>query len=215
MITTLRKLRMLYYAIGCVVEAADKSICKTKNGELQMRKIFIADDSGYKVEFPLWKKHADLEIGVGDILLIRNASVSEFQGRNISATDNTKVTVNPRSLKETVELSKWMEGYKGDFLTYVPKKEKKEDSTEEHEEKINKESVLRVQDIMNTLTGASKKEELSSYSTIKCIVTFFQHSDKNFYAGCSKKTCKKKLIEEENSFFCTSCNQKCTTPTVS
>ena len=190
--------------IGYVVEASEKSICKTKNGEMTMRKIFIADESGYKVELPLWKKHADLPIEVGDILLIKNASVSEFQGRNISATDNTRITINPRSFKEVNDLSNWINEYHGEYKTYM-KKDKKEDG-DESEEKINKDQVYRLQEVMN-LMDCSKKEDLSPYCTIKGVIIFFVHSEKNFYAGCPTKKCKKKLIEEDTSnYFCTACN---------
>lgn len=198
--------------VGYVLEASERQLVNTKNGEMYMRKVFIADDSEFKVEFALWKKNSEVEMEVGDIILIRNGIVSEFNGKNISGTDNTKITLNPRGLKEASALAKWIKGYNGTFKTYNIVKPKKEEG--ENVDEIDKTEVKRLDEIISGLfeMKGRSKEEPAGYYTIKATVSFFQHSDKNFYAGCPVKKCKKKLTDEENGYFCTACHQMVKVP---
>ena len=192
--------------LGYVVEATDRSVVNTRNGEMAIRKVHIVDDSEYKVEVALWKKNADLVIEIGDIILIKNAAVSEFHGRNISASDNTRITINPSNIKEAMTLSKWHANFNGIYKTYNPQVQKE---VIESNEEINKEKIERIGEIINKYENFTfkngRKDDFSAYYTIKGTVSYLQHSEKNIYAGCPVKKCKKKLLQEENSYLCTSC----------
>lgn len=201
--------------VGYVTEVGDQHVVSTKNGELQLKKIYIVDDSEYKVEFTLWKKNSNINIEIGDIILVRNGAVSEFNGRNISATDNTKIVINPRTLKEANSLAKWITNFEGSFKTYAIVKEKKESNADNNtREEIDKSKISRIDNIIEQLIlkRTPYKDECSSFNTIKAVVTYFQHSEKNFYPGCPVKKCKKKLVEEENSYYCCTCNSSVKVP---
>jgi replication factor A1 len=189
--------------LGYVVEVSEKSKVSTKNGELLMRKVYIVDESEYKVELALWKKNAEVEYEQGDILLIKNATVSQFQGRNISASDSTKITKNPITMREASELSKWAANFKGQFKSYVPEK-----NEEKEGEEINKTSIVRLSEVLKKFDTSRNVsyDELSKFYTIVGIVSFLQHSDKNIYSGCPVKKCKKKLVEEDvGYYYCNAC----------
>lgn len=189
--------------LGYVVEVSEKSKVSTKNGELLMRKVYIVDESEFKVELALWKKNAEIEYEQGDILLIKNATVSQFQGRNISASDNTKISKNPQTMREAVELSVWAANFKGQFKSYVPDKNEEKDG-----EEINKSNIVRLSEVTKKfeISKNVSYDELSKYYTVIGIVSYLQHSDKNIYPGCPVKKCKKKLIEEDvGYYYCNAC----------
>lgn len=190
--------------IGYIIEIQGKGVVNTKNGEMLMQKIYIIDETEYKVEFTLWKKHAEKFFEIGDIILIKKAIISEFNGRNISASDKTKIIINPQSIKEALTLSKWAINFKGNLKSYENLKVKN-DIYEYINEEIDKKNVKKINQL-NILFNNSSFQENSEYYVIKGIVLNFQNSEKNIYIGCPIQKCKKKLIENENSkYFCHSC----------
>jgi hypothetical protein len=177
---------------------------------MAIKKVFIVDDSEFKVELAMWKKSADVQIDKGDILFIKNATVSEFHGRNISASDNTKISINPQALKEALLLSKWRANFLGEFKGYSPA-EKLDKEKGEYSEEVDKKCILRMGDCLDRYDSGNfqfkmnKTEEFSENYTIKAIVNYLSHSEKNIYAGCPSKKCKKKLVEDNNIFVCPGC----------
>ena len=184
-----------------VVEVSEKSLVNTRNGEMAIKKVFVADDTEYKVELAVWKKNAELHFDVGDILQVKNATVSEFNGRNISASDSTKITFNPHT-RESICLSKWSANFKGTYKTYAPIPREKDNS--DFFEEINKDNIQKIDEILNRYEKVSG-EETSNFFTIKAMIINLQHSEKNIYQGCPVKKCKKKLTEEETGYSCPSC----------
>ena len=67
-----------------VLEIGDISIKHTRNGDQPMKKILIGDISKHKIEFSLWRIHSSINIKNSDILLIKNAKISVFNGKNLS-----------------------------------------------------------------------------------------------------------------------------------
>lgn len=190
--------------IGYVIEVGEKTKVNTRNGEMFVRKVYLVDDSEYKVELALWKKSAEKEYKVGDILLIKNGTISEFQGRNISASDQTRIIQNP-SIKESSQLLKWATNFHGQYKTFDPKKSK-ESATGEKEDNFDKVNVYNIDQVNQMFDKSSSYEKNNNCYTVKGIVSYISHSEKNFYAGCPIKTCKKKLNETEKNFHCSSCN---------
>ena len=81
-----------------------------------MKKIIIGDTSKYKIEFSLWRNHSSIELKINDILLINNAKVGEFNGRNLSTFDETSIKINPsNSIKEVFELGNFIKNFKGEY----------------------------------------------------------------------------------------------------
>jgi replication factor A1 len=189
--------------IGYVVEVGEKTQVKTRNGEMFVRKVYLVDDSEYKVELALWKKSAEKEYKVGDILLVKNGTISEFQGRNISASDQTRIIQNP-TIKESSTLLKWALNFTGQYKTFEPKKAK-EAATGEKEDNFDKINVYNLDQANQMFDKGTLYEKNNSCYTVKANVSYINHSEKNFYAGCPIKTCKKKLNETEKNFHCSTC----------
>ena len=55
----------------------------------------------------------------------------------------------------------------------------------------------------------------SNYSpsfTIKATILEFEHSNKNYYYGCPNKICRKKLVKNDEEWFCPGCEQNIIEP---
>ena len=81
--------------VALVINATERNRIKTKKGEMDIKKLVIVDDSEYKVDFTLWKNLAEIDIKIGDIILVKKAKVGEYNGRNITASDDSVINVNP------------------------------------------------------------------------------------------------------------------------
>ena len=83
--------------LGYVIEVNDIIHKTTKMGDSKMRRIFIVDESLYKLELSLWKGNAELPIRVNDILLCKNLKVGDFNGKNLATFDDSKIIINPKA----------------------------------------------------------------------------------------------------------------------
>ena len=199
----------LYSVIDlCVVvlEIGEITIKHTRNGEQPMKKIIIGDTSKYKIEFSLWRNHSSIELKINDILLINNAKVGEFNGRNLSTFDETSIKINPsNSIKEVFELGNFIKNFKGEYdeLSY------------EFTQNKNKENDnYDISYMKDTLDSIDVIEDSSSINKICVTITQIIHNEKNFYLGCCDRNCKKKLIYEEdkNIYLCPSCKKNYDNP---
>lgn len=189
------KLNSFVDVIGYVQETSEVQTKRTKNGEILMRKIYLVDDSEYKVEMVLWKQVTEMEINVGDILLVKKGKVGDFSGRNISYVDDTRVLVNPSNYPiETRRLREFAANFSGEFKHHV----KEQDPIE---------SQRQYQDEIKYLKEVVEDNSEQAYK-VKLIITSMNHNEKNYYAGCPDNKCKKKLVAETDGFSCVNCNKK-------
>ena len=191
-----------------VLEIGEITIKHTRNGEQPMKKIIIGDISKYKIEFSLWRNHSSIEVNINDILLINNAKVGEFNGRNLSTFDDTSIQINPSiSIKEVLELSDFIKNFKGEynelmyFYEYSQSKNKETDNYD-------------ISYMKDTLDSIDVIEDSSFINKICVTVTQIIHNEKNYYLGCCDRNCKKKLIyeEEKNIYICPLCGKNYNNP---
>lgn len=180
-ILTLTKLDELYKLkvhstidfIALVIEIKERKSVRSKYGEMEIKKLVVADDSGFKVDFTLWKHHANTPVNVGDIILVKKAKIGEYSGRNISASDDSVVQVNPykRSLEEKISILKGlMKKTDTKLNTETP-----QDSSEAHksngmevdEDGNNQVSKENVNTINTTNANTSTFENFKTYQDIK------------------------------------------------
>ena len=205
------KLYSILDLCAIVLEIGEIAIRHTRNGDQPMKKLIIGDISKYKIEFSLWRIHSSIEIKVSDILLIKNAKVGEFNGKNLSTYDETIIQINPsNSIKEVFELDNFIKNYKGEFNEL-------EDLNELFQKKF-KEKVdekYNISYIKDTLDSIDAIDEINSFSKICATVTQIIHNEKNYYMGCSDRNCKRKLIfdNEKNKFICPNCKRLYDNPT--
>lgn len=194
-----------------VLEVGEKVIKHTRNGDQYMKKIIIGDTSKYKIEFSLWRIHASIEVKVSDTILIKNAKVGEFNGRNLSTFDETSITINPNnSIKEVKELNEFIQNFKGEFNELENKSNDKNSNGN-----FNNNDVFDRVYIKDVLDSLDDITDVNTTSRITATVTQIMHNEKNFYQGCSDRNCKRKLqFDSENKIYtCPNCKKTYKEPT--
>jgi replication factor A1 len=169
-----------------------------------MRKLIIADDSGYKMECTLWRLFAEtIEPRVGQIIVLKNVKVGEFNGRNVSTYEESVVMLDPPNMKERESIISYVENANGNFQT-LSKELKQDEGPKQSNVLFLKEVLELIDDTMN--------EDKYSHSKIKATVTQIIHNDKNYYGGCHDLNCKKKLQEDQHGYTCVNCNKTYSKP---
>ena len=189
-----------------VLNVGEKTIKNTSKGNQYLKRITIGDVSKYKIEISLWGVHSDINVKKGDILLINNVRIQEFQGRILNSYDETCLKINPpnttKFLKE-LEVFKSKGGLHGVFLDL----------------KNNSKMYNKFEENKNTYTDYIKDvvEFKDNYHSpiITAKVIQLLHDEKNFYIGCSDENCKKKLKYEEDKgeYVCPRCRKRIKKPT--
>ena len=191
-----------------VLQVGEKVTKHTRNGDQFMKKIQVGDVSKCKIELSLWRVHANTDVRVGDILLLKHVKIGEFNGRNISTFDETSIVVNPSNVKEANELKEFLSTFTGEYQDLERSKDIS-GSTNLSDDKYN---VSYIKDVLDSL---DETEDISTLSTIKATVTQIMHNEKNYYMGCADKNCKRKLVlnEDHQNYTCTTCNKIYDRPT--
>lgn len=194
-----------------VLEVTDKVTKHTRNGDQFMKKIVIGDSSKYKIELSLWRVHANLDVRVGDLILLKHVKVGDFNGRNISTFDETSIVLNPSNIKEINELSLFVSSYKEQYLELDRSGKDGALMGGGISMDGDKYNISYIKDILDTL---DETEDVSNFSWIKATVTQIIHNEKNYYMGCGDKNCKRKLIlNDAGKYTCPSCNKIYDRPT--
>ncbi|CAK0787257.1 hypothetical protein CVIRNUC_010475 [Coccomyxa viridis] len=102
--------------LGVVDTVADSALIQTRDGkDLWKRNVVIRDDSGSSVEITFWGGYAQdpgdalqeaLNAGQHPILALKNAKIGDFNGRTLSTTSSTSVTLDP-DIPEAGHLRQW------------------------------------------------------------------------------------------------------------
>ena len=204
---------------GVVLELNEIVVKSTKNGLQPLKKLTLGDISKYKVELSLWRMFTELKIQKGDILLINNAKIGEYKGRNLSTFEETSIKINPHSIKENAQCQKAINKLKefieenkdniynnneffSDFEKLYQNKLKK---YQQNEEICNK--FLYIKDVLDSIDSL---EESKYIFKVTAIITQIIHNEKNFYIGCNDKNCKKKLMYDflKKEYICPGCGRR-------
>jgi 6-pyruvoyl-tetrahydropterin synthase len=182
-------------------------------GEVLLRKIILCDSSFYKVQFTLWNKFTELDLKEGNILLLKDIRVGNFNN-NICLTtiDSSTININPTSInndncKEFNDLKKIIDqGINEEDFKYISDTN---DNNISKAKSLGNNKIIYIKDLINNLQNKCNnnfsKNEISELFTIKATVLEFEHSSKNYYYGCPNKTCRKKLIQKDSDYFCPGC----------
>ena len=166
---------------------------------IRHQKIILADDTLYKIELTLWEPFGkpDNKYSLGELLALRNCRVKEFGGKKcLSSTDSSEIR-NSLDKKTDDRLRSFFDSHQnmGEYkdiqgeIVYNGGKAPSE--------------FMFIKDITSPNIMEMEYKDRPTTEIIGTVVVF-NHSDRNYYHGCSK--CFKKM-EEEVCTFC-SCNEK-------
>lgn len=192
---------------GMVVEVSDIIKKSTKNGEYEMKKVYLVDESLFKIELSLWKANTRLPISVNDCILGKNLKIGDFNGKNLSSYEGSKIIINPKNIPEIEELKKKLADYKGEYQTMTTTGKKISVLSQNCQVRRIKEVLHSLSKFFNSNNNTNTRGE-EALTNIKGYVFNFTKSDKYIYTGCPDSNCKKKLSEsvQNKNYFCALCN---------
>ena len=185
---------------GFVLEDRGFQEYQSKNDKtIKNQRIILGDDTLYKIDVTLWEPlgSPDTSYSVGDLIALKNCRIREFGGKKVLSTTESSELRNSLDPKSDNKLRAFFDDHQNinEFreiqgetifvgvkqvaeLTFIKEVQKSQDLDIENKERPTVE-----------ITGT---------------VTKFNHSDRNFYIGCSK--CHKKM-ETDACTYC-SCPEK-------
>ena len=183
---------------GFILEDKGFQEFQTKNDKiLKNQKLIIGDDTFSKIDLTLWEPigNPDNNFNIGDLVAVKNCRIREFNGKktlNTTESSELRNTLDPQSdqkLREFFENHQNMNDYKDipGEIVYSGVKSPTE--------------LVFIKDIQSTYDIEMDNKDRPIFEIIG-VVTKFNHSDRNFYIGCSK--CNKKMETE----VCANCSGK-------
>lgn len=190
--------------IAKIIQLNEKQAIRTKKGdERDLRKMTIADDSGYKIELAIWGKGVNSDFEEGKVYAFKGLKVSEFKGeKNLTFGDNS-VLLEDFNSKEMMDVQISCESINNENFRSLPMNLDDESSYHNAQNKI---PIKTLKDINNQLEGISDEKEKIPICRIKGTITNCTLNEKSFYEGCPQ--CKKKISFLEGSYNCPNCNKQ-------
>ena len=197
-------------SIVCVLQTFPPQKKQSRIGDVLMKKIIVGDISRLKCQMTLWKKFADLDIKENDILLLKFIRVNLYNNNIcLSTIDDSNITIDPKDgLKELEEFKNFLnEGIKEDTFKFIVDLNNNKNNNINNKEDgsintLHENKIMYINDILKSLKYGSS---FSQTFTIKATILEFEHSNKNYYYGCPNKICRKKLVKNDDDWFCPGC----------
>ena len=207
---------------GIVLDVGDKTKKNTKNGSQYMKKVIIGDTSQSKIELSLWRHHASVELKKGDIILLKQVKIGDFNGRNLSTFDETSVLINPTNIPEVSTLMNYIKTnseHAYDEAFYFDLEIVRDNNhlmfvdrdgylhTYTYAPMMNDyNAVYYINDVLEN--GSDGDNGGKVYWVIKATITNFIHNAKNYYLGCGNQSCRRKLKydNKQQKYYCGYCN---------
>ena len=187
--------------IGYVIEVSELKTLNTKRGEMIIRNIIIGDDSGYKINITAWKPFCDIEIPINEIIAFKNLRINEYNGiKKLSSVDTTSILLNVKEYYNEVNaINKYLQEQNDFKELYL------NNNTIDISGPVE---ISYLKDILddNYLLDDQNRNTIK----IRAHLDYMNHSEKNYYPGCFD--CKKKLSQDQDGWFCQTCNKKFNEP---
>ena len=196
--------------IGYVIQIYPIQTKSSRIGEVIMRKIILGDSTGYKCQVTLWRDFTELNINIGDIMLLKFVRVGSYNNNAcLSTIDESMIIINPEEkINEIEDLKNYISSvdFNDETFKYLNNTNNNINNQliSNQNEKFSSNNLCYIRDILKNVDG---KNNYSKNFIIKATILEFEHNDKNFYFGCQNKMCMKKLINKEGEWYCPSCEK--------
>ena len=204
--------------VNCLCYVLQSFPVSTVKGNYLMKKLILCDSSMFKVQFTLWNKWTELDIKIGDILLLKNIRINNYNNNiNLSTFDNNSIIeINPdlinENFKEYDELQKVInDGINEEDIKYISEYNIANSSPNSDNKSLGNNKIIYIKSLIKKLydkynNNSNNNNDISMNFTIKATVLEFEHSDKNYYYACPK--CNKKLVQKDDKYICPICENQ-------
>ncbi|KAJ8097814.1 hypothetical protein POJ06DRAFT_226964 [Lipomyces tetrasporus] len=170
---------------------------KSSGRPYDKRDIVLVDSSGVSVQLTVWGTQAvQFSANQDDIVAVKGAKVSEFNGRSLSLLQSSTLTVNP-DISEAHSLKGWFDT-NGRNTTFSSLQSVGSSSMSGRPE-----NVKTIKQIRDEQLGM---QEQPDYFTVKGTVLFIRN-ETIAYAACPTEGCNKKLTDDGDGWRCEKCNK--------
>ena len=186
--------------LAYVYKANEVKMIKTKKGdEREMRKIMLADDSGYKIEATMWGKLCNFQLEEGRVFAFKSLKLGEYNRmKNLTIGDDS--VIKEQDNKEALDIQ----------LFCNQQKDFKDVSTSLGEEKDSMagyvpQNLKFIKDLIDMLDNVQDENAKLKSCKVKAVISGLTlNHDKFYYEGCPG--CKKKITQNNNGeYYCNSC----------
>ena len=185
---------------GFVLEDRGFQEYQSKNDKtIKNQRIILGDDTLYKIDVTLWDPigSPDISYSVGDLIALKNCRIREFGGKKVLSTTESSEIRNSLDPKSDNKLRAFFDDHQ---------------NISEFREIQGETIFVGVKQVaeLTFIKEVQKSQDLDIENKDRPVVeitgtvTKFNHSDRNFYIGCSK--CHKKM-ETDACTYC-SCQEK-------
>jgi replication factor A1 len=197
--------------LAYVLKSNETTMIKTKKGdERQLKKIILADDSGFKIEATIWGKLCNAEINERSVYAFKNLKLSEYQRtKNLTVGDDSAVILQ-EDIKEALDMQ----------LFCGEQKDYKDVSTHAGDDKDSMagyvpHNLKHIKDLTDLLDSVEEENARLGSFKVKAVISGLALNQEKFcYEGCP--SCKKKMQADESSgeYKCNPCKKSFEKPTL-
>jgi ssDNA-binding replication factor A large subunit len=186
---------------GFILEDKGYQEFSSKNDKIiKHQKIVLGDDTFYKIEVTLWDPIGNNEnnFSLGDLIALKNCRIREFNGKKILSTTESselRTTLDPENDKK-------LRTFFNDHQNINEFKDIQGESVFTGNK--SPADLVFIKDIQNTYDIEMENKDRPTFE-LYGTVTKLNHSDRNYYIGCSK--CSRKM-ETEVCTFCSGTEKK-------
>uniref|UniRef100_A0A6B2L3J5 Replication protein A subunit n=1 Tax=Arcella intermedia TaxID=1963864 RepID=A0A6B2L3J5_9EUKA len=181
----------IVYNVGEVIEVPSR-----KDGTILMkRNVTLLDDTGASIDLTLWGETAkNFAVDGGTVLFIKNVKVSEFSGKSLTASRNTRIELEP-AVPRVGELKNWFESQNEGLRIHSLSRSGGSGPSPWKNIKQGKEEAV----------GQEKAVFFRTLATIM----FIKHDENAplYYLACPVEGCNKKVTENGQNWDCTKCGK--------
>jgi len=201
--------------IGFIYDVGNKTKLKTKLGDMELKRVILADDSETMIEVSLWKEFAARNDLKNDMVVaLKNLRIKEFNGKKLNTSEETCIYIEP-NVEETNKIKEFKANYEGDYKTINELGSSQNINSNNSVQRLGNyqqgnEPIVPLREVLNNVEQESGSEDKVPYFKVKCYISKFNHDERNVYAGCIE--CKRKVVPETYGYSCLSCNKKMEEP---
>ncbi|TRY74553.1 hypothetical protein TCAL_01348 [Tigriopus californicus] len=174
-------------------------IGKSTGKALKKRDVTLMDENESTISLTLWQDQAETFEGLHKIVTCKNAVVSDFNGKSLSASFKSRLEVENLDLPEAQALRKWFDSNNMARKTAAMSGTPQSGNIDQLHDEFTSFGMINLE-FMGTQINAR-------YYNVDAVIAHL-NGDKLTYKACTEDNCKAKVTESgSNTYFCKKCGK--------